>query len=182
MILLRASAAAAALLACTALTPASAAVFNRIATFHVADNRPADSDPQAETVAEITAATPDGMTLVHTDSPGERLGLIDITDPEAPTAAGTIALGGEPTSLVVVGDKALVGVVTSESYDKPSGHLAVVDLAGKTVLATCDLGGQPDALAKSPDGAYVAVAIERATVPTPPTRTIPESWQTGRTA
>ncbi|MEQ8695794.1 MAG: esterase-like activity of phytase family protein [Bauldia litoralis] len=160
MILLRVSAAAAALLACTALTPASAAVFNRIATFHVADNRPADSDPQAETVAEIIAATPDGMTLVHTDSPGERLGLIDITDPEAPKPAGTIALGGEPTSLVVVGDKALVGVVTSESYDKPSGHLAVVDLAGKTVLATCDLGGQPDALAKSPDGAYVAIAIE----------------------
>ena len=64
MILLRASAAAAALLACTALTPASAAVFNRIATFQVADNRPADSDPQAETVAEKSA--PEGMLDVRT--------------------------------------------------------------------------------------------------------------------
>ena len=37
MTILRVGAAAAALLASTALTPASAEVFNRIATFHVAD-------------------------------------------------------------------------------------------------------------------------------------------------
>ncbi|MCB1488577.1 MAG: esterase-like activity of phytase family protein [Bauldia sp.] len=160
MTILRVSAVAAALLACTALTPASAKVFNRIATFHVADNRPADSDPESETVAEIISVTADGMMLVHTDSPGERLGLIDITDPADPKPAGTVALGGEPTSLVIAGNNALVGVVTSESYDKPSGHLAIVDLATGTVAATCDLGGQPDSLAKSPDGKYVAIAIE----------------------
>lgn len=153
--------AAAALLACTALTPASAAdVFNRIATFHVSDNKPADADPEAETAAEIVAATPDGNTLVYTDSPGERLGLIDITDPTMPIAGGTVALDGEPTSVVVAGDKALVGIVTSNSYDKPAGHLAVVDLTSNTVVTTCDLAGQPDALALSPDGTYVAIAIE----------------------
>lgn len=57
------------LLASTALVPAYADVFNRIATFHVADNLPADADPEKETVSEIIAATDDSMTLVYTDSP-----------------------------------------------------------------------------------------------------------------
>lgn len=148
------------LLASTALAPAHADVFNRIATFNVIDNLPADADPAKATVSEIIAATEDGMTLVYTDSPGERIGLIDITDPAAPKPAGVAALGGEPTSVVVVGGKALVGIVTSESYDKPSGHVAVVDLASKSVEATCDLGGQPDALALSPDKTFLAIAIE----------------------
>ena len=160
MTLPRAGALTAALLAFTALTPANAAVFNRVATFNVVDNLPADADPENETVAEIVAATADGATLVYTDSPGERVGLIDVTDPKAPTAAGVVALGGEPTSVVIAGGMALVGVVTSESFADPSGHLAIVDLATKAVTATCDLGGQPDSLAKSPDGAFLAIAIE----------------------
>ncbi|WP_421722896.1 esterase-like activity of phytase family protein [Bauldia sp.] len=160
MTILRVSAAAAALLACTALTPASAAVFNRVATFHVADNAAPDADPTAETAAEIIAATGDGNTLIYSDSPGERLGIIDITDPTSPMAGGTIALDGEPTSVVIAGDKALVGIVTSESYTTPSGHLAIVDLTSKATVATCDLGGQPDSLALSPDGSFVAIAIE----------------------
>ncbi len=149
-----------ALLAVVAAAPAEAEMFNRVATFHVVDNLPADADPATATVAEIVTATEDGMTLVYTDSPGERIGFVDIADPRAPRAAGVVGLGGEPTSVVVVGGNALVGVVTSESYVDPSGHVAVVDLASRTVTATCDLGGQPDALAKSPDGRYLAVAIE----------------------
>ncbi len=160
MHLLRLGAISAVLLASTALVPANAEVFNRIATFHVVDNLPAGADPEKETVSEIIAATDDGMTLVYTDSPGERVGLIDIADPKAPKTAGTVALEGEPTSVVVIGSKALVGVVTSESYTEPSGHVAVVDLASKAVDATCDLGGQPDALALSPDKSFLAVAIE----------------------
>ncbi len=161
MTILRTGATAgAALLAIAAVAPAEAETFNRIATFNVVDNLPADADPAVETVAEIVAATADGKTLVYTDSPGERIGLIDITDPAAPAPAGVVALGGEPTSVVVAGARALVGVVTSESFANPSGHLAVVDLAGKTVTATCDLGGQPDSVAKSADGKYLAVVIE----------------------
>ncbi|MFK8250933.1 esterase-like activity of phytase family protein [Ancylobacter terrae] len=137
-----------------------ATAFNRIATFNVVENLPAGADAAKSTVAEIIAATADGNTLVYTDSPGERVGLIDITDPAAPKPAGTVALGGEPTSTVVIGGTAFVGVVTSESKAKPSGHLAVVDLATKQVVATCDLGGQPDSLAKSPDGSFLAIAIE----------------------
>lgn len=157
----RTGALAAAILASSALTPAFAAeVFNRIATFHVVDNLPADADPAESTVAEIITATDDGMMLVHTDSPGARLGFIDIADPAAPKAAGVVALGGEPTSVVVLGDKVLVGVVTSESYDNPSGHVAVVDIDSRTIDSTCEIGGQPDALALSPDKTFLAIAIE----------------------
>jgi hypothetical protein len=160
MTTLRISALTAALVAASALTPAAADVFNRVATFHVVDNLPAGADPEMETVSEIVAATDDGMTLVYTDSPGERIGLIDIPDPAAPRAAGVVALGGEPTSVVVLGGKALVGVVTSASYTEPSGHLAIVDIASKSVDATCDLGGQPDSLVLSPDKSFLAIAIE----------------------
>ncbi|MCX5516002.1 alkaline phosphatase [Kaistia algarum] len=151
---------AATLLAGTALASEAAENFNRIATFHVVDNLPAGADAAKATVAEIITATADGNTLVYTDSPGNRLGIIHITDPKAPKPAGAVALGGEPTSTVVAGGLALVGVVTSKSKAEPSGHLAVVDLATKAVTATCDLGGQPDSLAKSPDGKFLAIAIE----------------------
>ena len=151
---------AASLLAGTALASDAAEMFNRISTFHVVDNLPGDADAKKSTVAEIITATEDGQTLVYTDSPGQRIGLIDITDPKAPKPAGTVALGGEPTSTVVIGDRAYVGVVTSKSKSEPSGHLAVVDLASKTVKATCDLAGQPDSLARSPDGKFLAIAIE----------------------
>lgn len=152
--------AGAALVAIAAGTPAAAEMFNRVATFHVVDNLPADADPEIATVAEIVAATADGMTLVYTDSPGERIGFVDITDPKAPRAAGVAALDGEPTSVVVAGDKVLVGVVTSDSKVDPSGHVAVVGIADKAVAATCDLGGQPDSLARSADGRFLAVVIE----------------------
>lgn len=151
---------AAGLLAGTALASNAAEVFNRIATFHVVDNLPEGADPAKSTLAEIITATADGKALVYTDSPGERIGIIDITDAKAPKPAGTVALEGEPTSTVVMGKYALVGVVTSKSKAEPSGHLAVVDLATRKIAATCDVGGQPDSLAKSADGKYLAIAIE----------------------
>jgi sugar lactone lactonase YvrE len=140
--------------------PAAAQQFNRIATFHVVQNLPAGADVKAPTVAEIVTATPDGRLLAYTDGEGKRVGFVDIADPAAPKAAGTIAVGGEPTSLVITGGKVLVGVVTSKSFTEPSGHVAIVDLATRTQTASCDLGGQPDALALSPDGSYLTVVIE----------------------
>lgn len=160
MTIVRTGAVASATLLALAAAPAHAEMFNRVGTFHVVDNLPDGADPETATVAEIVAVTPDGMTLVYTDSPGQRIGFIDIADPKAPRAAGVATLGGEPTSVVVAGANALVGVVTSESKDRPSGHLAVVDVASKAVTATCDLGGQPDSVAKSADGKFLAIAIE----------------------
>jgi len=153
------------LLASTALllgaAPAQAAdAFERVATMPVFLNLPAGVDPTSETVAEIVAATPDGMMLVYTDSPGERIGFVDIQDPASPAPAGTVEVGGEPTSVTVVGQTVLAGVNTSASYTEPGGHVAAIDVTDRTVLARCDLGGQPDSVAASPDGRYLAVAIE----------------------
>jgi hypothetical protein len=134
--------------------------FTRIATYPVYANLPEGVDPASETVAEIITVTKDGMTLVHTDSPGEALGFVDITDPAKPMGKGRTALGGEPTSVTVVGGHALAGVNTSESYVSPSGHVAVVDVKTHEVVAKCDMGGQPDSVAASPDGKYLVVAIE----------------------
>ena len=135
---------------------ASADSFNRIASFMVAENAP-DAE---ESSAEIIGATGDGMTLVYTDSPAGVIGLIDLTDPAAPKAAGAIELEGEPTSVAVAGMIAYAGENTSENYTEPSGRLHAIDVESRAVLATCDLGGQPDAVAVSPDGSFVAVAIE----------------------
>ncbi len=130
--------------------------FNRISSFPVALNAP-DAE---ETSAEIIAASDDGMTLIYTDSPAEALGLIDITDPANPVAAGLIELDGEPTSVAVSGAVAYAGVNTSADYINTSGHLLAIDMASGETLGDCDLGGQPDSVAVSPDGTFVAVAIE----------------------
>lgn len=134
--------------------------FNRIASFPVVKNMAEGEDQNRETSPEIIAATGDGMTLVYTDSPMGVVGMIDIRNPADPQPLGNIALDGEPTSLVVVGPKAYVGVNTSDSYTEPSGHLAVINITSKTVEKTCDLGGQPDSVAVDAIGSFVAVAIE----------------------
>lgn len=156
----------AALLSTTMLAAASAtaaaapAYFDRIATLPVYATLPGGADPASQTSAEIISATADGMELIFSDSPGKRIGLIDIADPAAPKPAGSVAMGGEPTSVTVVGPVALVGVNTSESKARPSGHVAVVDIAAQTVVATCDVGGQPDSVAASPDRRLLAVVVE----------------------
>lgn len=153
---------AGALLAGTALTPVTAAAdsFRRIATFPVYENRPEGADAAETTASEIITASEDGQTLIYSDSPGGRIGFIDIADPAAPQPAGTLDMGGEPTSVTVKGGFVFAGVNTSESRANPSGHVAVVDLATRAVVATCDVGGQPDSVAASADGRYLAVVVE----------------------
>lgn len=138
----------------------NAQFFNRVASFPVNTNLPADADPTTETSAEIIAASEDGMMLVYSDSPLGAVGMIDISDPSAPKAAGVVTLEGEPTSVTVVANNILAAVNTSESFTEPSGMLSVIDITSKTVTASCDLGGQPDSVAVSPDGTLLAVAVE----------------------
>ncbi|MEE2951425.1 MAG: esterase-like activity of phytase family protein [Pseudomonadota bacterium] len=135
-------------------------VFNRIASFPVASNLPADADPATVTSSEIITVSQDGNTLVYSDSPAGGIGMVDITDPKAPKAGGFINLSGEPTSVAIAGPDVLVGVNTSESFTNPSGRLAVINVADKKEIASCDLGGQPDSVAVSKDGQFAAVAIE----------------------
>lgn len=156
-------------LAATGLTlvaagPASAEdepLFERLSTFPVFTN---SADPDTETVAEITAVTSDGQLLISTDSPGERVTFTDISDPGQPSAAGDLAVGGEPTSVTVYGSYALVVVDTSTDFVQTSGQLLVVDVASRSVTTTIELGGQPDSIALSPSGAvggtFAVIAIE----------------------
>ena len=144
----------------TALPVAADPVFNRIATFATPANMAEGEDPARESSAEIITATEDGMTLIYSDSPLGVLGLVDITDPRAPKPLGNIAMGGEPTTTVVIGNRAFAGVNTSESFTNPSGKLVMVDLASRTVAAECDIGGQPDAVARAVDGSFIAIAVE----------------------
>ncbi|GGK87938.1 esterase-like activity of phytase family protein [Mangrovihabitans endophyticus] len=130
--------------------------FQRLATFPAYRNTSIDDTASAE----ISTVTEDGRTVVYTDSPGERLGFVDIRDPGRPRPAGTLALGGEPTSVAHLGGLLLAAVNTSESYTNPSGELVVVDARTRTVRARIDLGGQPDSVAVAPSGRYVAVAVE----------------------
>ncbi|WP_171231127.1 esterase-like activity of phytase family protein [Ruegeria sp. HKCCA6707] len=134
--------------------------FNRIASFPVVKNMGEGADTTRETSPEIIAASADGMTLVYTDSPLGVIGMIDITNPAKPAPLGAMDVGGEPTSVGIVGATAFVGVNTSESYTAPSGKLISVDIASKVKTGACDLGGQPDSVAIAPDGSFVAVAIE----------------------
>ncbi|WP_235918935.1 esterase-like activity of phytase family protein [Aureimonas psammosilenae] len=149
-----------ALLASSALAAFADPAFNRVASFAVTDNMPKGKDASAKTSAEIIAASEDGRLLVYSDSPLGGIGLIDIADPKAPKAGGFVDMDGEPTSVTVLGGKALVAVNTSETKASPSGRLSVVDLSTKSVGETCDLGGQPDSVAVSPDKSLLAVAIE----------------------
>ncbi|WP_163265336.1 esterase-like activity of phytase family protein [Chelativorans alearense] len=151
---------AAALSATTAMPAFADMAFNRIATFPVAHNLPADMDAESETSSEIIAASDDGNTLIYSDSPLGAIGFVDITDPKAPKAGGIIKVEGEPTSVAVVGGKAIAGINTSESFVNPSGNLLLIDIAGKTAEASCELAGQPDSVAVSKDKRFLAVAIE----------------------
>ena len=130
--------------------------FQRIASFPVFLNTSVD----VETVAEIVAATPDGMTLIYTDSETENIGFVDIADPYDPQPDGVVAVGGEPTSVAVRGAYALACINTSEDFVDTSGSLEIIDIASRTIVRSLPLGGQPDAIAVSPNGRYAAIAIE----------------------
>lgn len=134
--------------------------FNRIASFATSLNMAEGEDLARETSAEIIAASADGNTLIYTDGPLGVAGLIDITDPAAPKALGDLDVGGDPTSVGVLGQTAFVAVNTSANFIETSGHLVAIDLTSKTEIARCDLGGQPDSVAIAPDGSFLAVAIE----------------------
>lgn len=111
-------------------------------------------------VAEIVDVSNNGKQLVYTDSPEESIGFVDISDPANPVGGGTVAVGGEPTSLVVRGPLALVGVNTSESFTEPSGQLVVVHRHRRRIVAVHELGGQPDSLALAPDRKRLAIVLE----------------------
>lgn len=156
-------------LATTSAAPAQAETrqdFHRLATYPVYRNLPSGVPASSATVAEISAVTADGDTLIYTDALGKRIAFLDIGDPAHPEGAGSYDLTAagdpedEPTSVAVAGRYVLVVVNTSESYAKPSGRLDVVRISDAKRIRSIDLGGQPDSIALSKDGRRGIVAIE----------------------
>jgi hypothetical protein len=145
---------------CAPTVPNEDKNFNRVSSFAVCTQQQETCDTDTETAAEIVAVSEDGRTLVYSDSPLEVVGFVDITDPAEPVGLGTLAVGGEPTSVAVAGDYALVGVNQSTDFVSVDGELDVIDIATQTSVAQIDLPGQPDSVAVSPDGMYAAVVIE----------------------
>ena len=121
-------------------------------------------------VAEIVDATPDGDTLLYTNSDAGAVGFVDLTDVENPVAAGEpVDVGGEPTSVGVSpdGSLALVAVQTAtlEEGEPPEltpGRLVAVDVDAREVVGSVEIGVGPDSLAVSEVGGepVVVVAIE----------------------
>ncbi|MFO6451291.1 MULTISPECIES: esterase-like activity of phytase family protein [unclassified Aeromicrobium] len=140
--------------------------FHRVATYPVFQNVPAGTPASAETVAEISAVSDDGRTLVYTDALGKRIGFLDISDPSSPRGEGSLSLeelgdaDDQPTSVSIVGKYVLVVVDTSASFTEPSGRLDVVRLSDGVRVRSIDLGGQPDSIALDPAKSVAAIAIE----------------------
>jgi hypothetical protein len=111
-------------------------------------------------VAEIMDVTINGKQIVYTDAGKGEIGFVDISDPAHPVGQGTVDVGGDPTSLVVLDPLVLVGVNTSASFAYPSGKLVVVHRNTRQIVAEHELGGQPDSLALAPDRKRVAIVIE----------------------
>jgi hypothetical protein len=111
-------------------------------------------------VAEILDVTINGKQLIYTDAGKGEIGFVDISDPARPVGQGTLDVGGEPTSLIVLDPLVLVGVNTSDSFANPSGKLVVVHRNLRQIVAEHELGGQPDSLALAPDRKRAAIVIE----------------------
>lgn len=134
--------------------------FNRIATFEAFRNLPAGRTVSKKSVAEIVAASEDGRLLAYTDGEQQGIGLIDISNPASPQAAGFIPVEGEATSVVILRGKILAAVDTSKQFVQPEGHLATIDIATRKVIDKCNLHGQPDSVALDKTARNIVVVME----------------------
>lgn len=141
-------------------SPAAGAFFQRIASFQAVSNAPADRKKGSKSVAEIIAASEDGMLLAYTDGEQNGIGLIDLRNPAQPVAAGFIPVQGEPTSLVISHGKIIAAVDSSTDFAQPQGHLAVIDIRSRKVVDRCNLQGQPDSVALDKKAQQLVVVME----------------------
>jgi Esterase-like activity of phytase len=133
--------------------------FDHVGTFYVPDNLLPGDPPDTVTAAEIADVTPDGRTLIYTEAPTGRIGFVDIRREESPEPDGILDVGGDPTSVAIVGRWALVAVNTG-TFAAPTGELVVVDISSHSIVRRIALAGQPDSVAISPDQKYAAIVIE----------------------
>ncbi|MGD9509328.1 MAG: hypothetical protein AB7I59_05260 [Geminicoccaceae bacterium] len=123
-----------------------------MATLPIYATLPEGAEPRTRTSAKSVTTTPDGMSLIFTDSPARRFGFVDIADPAAPKPAGSLALAGiEPQPLgadLPVLEKSMAVDLLREMLatkgwisDKPEG-LAL--LASGELIAVTDNDGVED--------------------------------------
>jgi hypothetical protein len=123
-------------------------------------------------VAEIVAATPDGMTLVYTSADTGTLGLVDITKPEQPVLLPRVDVQlmgvGEPTSVAITPDGRYAVVAVRLGDDVANarrGLVRVYDIrqpAAVKHVKDITVGIGPDSLALAGQGRTLraVVAIE----------------------
>ena len=82
--------------------------FRRISTFNICEQIDptcnTDIATNAETVWYYENKNDNTFRLVYTNSESENLGFVDISDPTSPKAIGEVPLGGEPTTVRVIGN------------------------------------------------------------------------------
>jgi DNA-binding beta-propeller fold protein YncE len=114
-----------------------------------------DVKPSGGEVAEIAAVTPNGQTLLYTDSETSRIGFVDISDLSNIRQTGFFAGEGSPTSVAITPN----GRFAIAVFDG-SRRMVVLNVADRSVARTINLPGQPDSVAISSDGRFAAIAIE----------------------
>jgi hypothetical protein len=60
--------------------------------------------PRREAVPSATSSTPDGETLIYTDSASQEIGFVSMIDLRHPTSGGSLETPGEPLSVAVTPD------------------------------------------------------------------------------
>ena len=123
-------------------------------------------------VAEIVAATPDGMTLLYTSADAGALGLVDIANPGSPVLLPRVdvRLGGvgEPTSVAISPDGryAVLALRMDDDVANPRrGFLRIYDIRNPRAVKhvkDVSVGIGPDSLALAGSGKTLraVVAIE----------------------
>lgn len=123
-------------------------------------------------VAEIVAATPDGLTLVYTSADAGALGLVDITRPDKPVQLPRVNVQragvGEPTSVAISPDGRYAVVAVRQGDDAANAHAGVVRVydirnpRSVTWVKDVVVGVGPDSLALVGQGRTLraVVAIE----------------------
>ena len=161
----------AAVLALATLATGAAAQEERVGLRNVESFRPVATFNVPSGSTEICDVGNEGRLVVYTDFARQSVGFVDITDPSRPRFVTTLPMGGEPTSVSVVGNHALVAVwadLPSAGSPPPAflpGELVVVDISNPqapTIVGRKGIGFHPDSIKARRIGnaVYTVVAIE----------------------
>lgn len=109
--------------------------------------------------SEIVAVDTFSDRMFITNGADDRIDIVDISDPGAPTSVGSVdtsSFGGVQS--VAVGHKIAAAAVAGAD-DLDDGSVVVFDTDG-AVLGTYEVGNLPDSIAFTPNGRYIVVANE----------------------